>query len=256
MAKHDLESVIGVGDTQGGGSDFAIQAPPPCEKENTESKKDISPQYDIPINTANLKTPVDSIPTLPPHGWEVKTLGEICEKITDGTHKTPKYELSGIPFLSIQNISKGYFDLSNVKYISQDEHNNLSKRCNPKLNDILFCRIGTLGKAIKNTLNFDFSIFVSLALIRLKDESMVDYVVNVLNCGYIADWINENKVNGVHTSKINLNTLHTLPIPLPPLKVQEKILAHIQKIESSIATTQEKAKALELELTHYIESTL
>ncbi len=27
------ESVVGVGDTQGGGSDFAIQAPPPCEKE-------------------------------------------------------------------------------------------------------------------------------------------------------------------------------------------------------------------------------
>lgn len=223
---------------------------------DNKSKKDISAQYDKPINTANLKALLDSIPTPPPHGWEVKTLGEICEKITDGTHKTPKYELSGIPFLSIQNISKGYFDLSNVKYISQDEHNNLSKRCNPKLNDILFCRIGTLGKAIKNTLNFDFSIFVSLALIRLKDESMVDYVVNVLNCGYIADWINENKVNGVHTSKINLNTLHTLPIPLPPLSVQEKIVAHIQKIGSSIATTQEKAKALELELTHYIESTL
>ncbi|WP_199767775.1 alanine--tRNA ligase [Helicobacter cinaedi] len=33
-AKHNLESVVGVGDTQGGGSDFAIQAPPPCEKEN------------------------------------------------------------------------------------------------------------------------------------------------------------------------------------------------------------------------------
>ncbi|WP_258552329.1 restriction endonuclease subunit S [Helicobacter canis] len=204
----------------------------------------------------DLKALLDSIPTPPKEGWEVKTLGEICEKITDGTHKTPKYELSGIPFLSIQNISKGYFDLSNVKYISQDEHNNLSKRCNPKLNDILFCRIGTLGKAIKNTLNFDFSIFVSLALIRLKDESMVDYVVNVLNCGYIADWINENKVNGVHTSKINLNTLHTLPIPIPPLSVQEKIVTHIQKIESSIAATQEKIKALELELERYIESTL
>ncbi|WP_415580228.1 alanine--tRNA ligase-related protein, partial [Helicobacter labetoulli] len=43
-AKHNLKSVVGVGDTQGGGSDFAflrsnnphlqIQAPPPCEKEN------------------------------------------------------------------------------------------------------------------------------------------------------------------------------------------------------------------------------
>ncbi|WP_121726702.1 dihydroxy-acid dehydratase [Helicobacter labetoulli] len=46
-AKHNLKSVVGVGDTQGGGSDFAflrsnnphlqIQAPPPCEKENKDS---------------------------------------------------------------------------------------------------------------------------------------------------------------------------------------------------------------------------
>ena len=36
-AKHNLESVVGVGDTQGGGSDFAIQAPPPCEKESKDS---------------------------------------------------------------------------------------------------------------------------------------------------------------------------------------------------------------------------
>ena len=31
------ESVVGVGDIQGGGSDFAIQAPPPCKKENTSN---------------------------------------------------------------------------------------------------------------------------------------------------------------------------------------------------------------------------
>ena len=35
-AKHNLESVVRVGDTQGGGSDFAIQAPPPCEKESKD----------------------------------------------------------------------------------------------------------------------------------------------------------------------------------------------------------------------------
>ena len=36
-AKHNLESVVGVGDTQGGGSDFAIRASPPCEKESKDS---------------------------------------------------------------------------------------------------------------------------------------------------------------------------------------------------------------------------
>ena len=205
---------------------------------------------------SSVESKLDSTPTPPPQGWEMKTLGEICEKITDGTHKTPKYELSGVPFLSIQNISKGYFDLSSVKYISYEEHIELAKRCEPKLNDILFCRIGTLGKAIKNTLNFEFSIFVSLALIRLKDKSMADYVVNVLNCGYIVDWINQNKVDGVHTSKINLNTLKTLPIPLPPLAVQEQIVTQVGQIEAKIATTKQSRLELERELECYLETRL
>lgn len=194
--------------------------------------------------------------TPPPQGWDIKTLGEVCEKITDGTHKTPTYKLSGIPFLSIQNISKGYFDLSNVKYISHEEHIELTKRCEPKLNDILFCRIGTLGKAIKNTLDFEFSIFVSLALIRLKDKSTTDYVVNVLNSRYIADWIDKNKVDGVHTSKVNLNTLKTMPVPLPPLEIQEQIVNHVEKKQAKITSLQEKYKALQESLTNYLESCL
>ncbi|EIF4291131.1 restriction endonuclease subunit S, partial [Campylobacter coli] len=91
-----------------------------------------------------------------PQGWEWKSLGEICF-ITDGTHKTPNYIETGIPFLSVKNISKGFFDLSDVKYISLEEHNKLIKRAKPEFEDILICRIGTLGKAIKISLEFEFS---------------------------------------------------------------------------------------------------
>ncbi|WDL69832.1 hypothetical protein IP364_08230 [Helicobacter winghamensis] len=55
-AKHNLESVVGVGDTQGGGSDFVIQAPPPCEKEKIESKLDTSRSKPFSMtNTSGLK---------------------------------------------------------------------------------------------------------------------------------------------------------------------------------------------------------
>jgi len=33
-------------------------------------------------------------------GWEIKTLGEVCDRITDGTHQTPTYAKSGVIFLS------------------------------------------------------------------------------------------------------------------------------------------------------------
>ncbi|ECQ6007143.1 restriction endonuclease subunit S [Campylobacter coli] len=180
-----------------------------------------------------------------PQGWEWKSLGEICF-ITDGTHKTPNYIETGIPFLSVKNISKGFFDLSDVKYISLEEHNKLIKRAKPEFGDILICRIGTLGKAIKISLEFEFSIFVSLGLLKPKVKIISDYLVYFLNSYFIEGWINDNKVGGgTHTAKLNLNILEKCPIALPPLKEQERIVGIL---DESFAKIDESIKILEQDL--------
>lgn len=180
-----------------------------------------------------------------PQGWEWKSLGEICF-ITDGTHKTPNYIETGIPFLSVKNISKGFFDLSDVKYISLEEHNKLIKRAKPEFEDILICRIGTLGKAIKISLEFEFSIFVSLGLLKPKVKIISDYLVYFLNSYFIEGWINDNKVGGgTHTAKLNLNILEKCPIALPPLKEQERIVGIL---DESFAKIDESIKILEQNL--------
>lgn len=174
-------------------------------------------------NTHDAQSPYP----LPQH-WEWKTLGEICS-ITDGTHKTPTYVETGIPFLSVKNISKGFFDLSDVRYISQEEHNKLIKRAKPEFGDILICRIGTLGKAIKISLKFEFSIFVSLGLLKPKIKLVSDYLAHFLNSYCIEKWINDNKVGGgTHTAKLNLNVLEKCPVALPKdIKEQEQIARHL-----------------------------
>ncbi|EAI9786793.1 restriction endonuclease subunit S [Campylobacter coli] len=180
-----------------------------------------------------------------PQGWKWKSLGEICF-ITDGTHKTPNYIETGIPFLSVKNISKGFFDLSDVKYISLEEHNKLIKRAKPEFGDILICRIGTLGKAIKISLEFEFSIFVSLGLLKPKVKIISDYLVYFLNSYFIEGWINDNKVGGgTHTAKLNLNILEKCPIALPPLKEQERIVGIL---DESFAKIDESIKILEQDL--------
>ena len=52
------------------------------------------------------------------------------------------------------------------------------------LNDVLICRIGTLGKAIRIDTDIEFSIFVSLGLIKLINVNLADYIVIVINSGY------------------------------------------------------------------------
>ncbi|MBZ7967364.1 restriction endonuclease subunit S [Campylobacter sp. RM9756] len=177
-----------------------------------------------------------------PQGWEWKSLGEICY-ITDGTHKTPQYKENGIPFLSVKNISKGFFDLSDVKYISLEEHNKLIKRAKPEFGDILICRIGTLGKAIKVCLEFEFSIFVSLGLLKPKISIISDYLVYFLNSHFIEIWINNNKVGGgTHAAKLNLSVLEKCPIAIPPLKEQEQIASYLDELSLNIKVLKENYK--------------
>lgn len=178
-----------------------------------------------------------------PQGWEWKNLGEICF-ITDGTHKTPNYIEKGVPFLSVKNISKGFFDLSDVKYISLEEHNKLIKRAKPEFGDILICRIGTLGKAIKISLEFEFSIFVSLGLLKPKVKIISDYLVYFLNSYFIEGWINNNKVGGgTHAAKLNLNILEKCPVVLPPLKEQEQIASHLDELSSHVKNLKQNYQA-------------
>ena len=182
-------------------------------------------------NGTEVRDITDEIPFEIPDSWAWCRLGSISSIITDGTHKTPIYTEKGVPFLSVQNISSGKFEFNKIKYISEAEHKFLSKRVLPKYNDILFCRIGTLGKAIKYTLNYEVSIFVSLGLIRLVSEDIVEYVIELLNSPVGYKWIEKNKVGGgTHTFKINLEDIKYFLIPLPPLVEQKRIVEKIKSL--------------------------
>ena len=166
-----------------------------------------------------------------PSSWRWATLGEISKQISDGTHKTPKYVMSGIPFLSIANISSGKYDWE-PKYITLEEHEQLIKRCKPEFDDILLCRIGTLGKPFINKLNFEFSIFVSLGLIKLIDKTSVQFIKFVLESPLSYKFIEKVKVGGgTHTFKINVEDIYGFPIPIPPFKEQIRIIERLMQIK-------------------------
>jgi len=169
------------------------------------------------------------IPFKIPENWRWCQLADLCKTVTDGTHKTPTYIEQGIPFLSVKNISSGTFDFKNVKYISEQEHEELLKRCNPELGDVLFCRIGTLGKAIEIDFEPSFSIFVSLGLIKPLNPYLSKYLVNVFNSGYGERWIEKNKAgDSMHAAKINLDELRTFMVPLPPHEEQARIVEKLK----------------------------
>ena len=167
-----------------------------------------------------------------PCGWQLSSLGEIAIKITDGAHKTPTYVDKGVPFVSVKDFSAGRLEMAHTRFIPEEEHRLLYQRCDPQRGDILLARIGTLGKAVLVEIDIEFSLFVSVALIRF-DHRYIEprYLCMLLNSPFVEDEFDRIKIGGgTHTNKLNLGDLHSVAIPLPPLAEQHRIVAKVDEL--------------------------
>ena len=173
-----------------------------------------------------------------PIRWEVRKLHEIAT-INDGAHQTPTYTEKGKPFLRVTDIQSQNIDFASIKYIPENEHYELTKRCKPEKGDILLSKNGTIGIVKVVTWNWDFSIFVSLALIKIikKDCIHLWYLSKVLESPSIRLQIKERAKQGTVTN-LHLEEIREFDILVPPLPEQRKIAVVLSSADRSIAATE------------------
>ena len=168
-------------------------------------------------------------------------------KIYLGVTHTPNYTLDGVPFLSVKDISSGSINFDNCKYIAQEEFDSLPEGAKPKVGDMLFCRVGTLGKPIiipENTP--EFASFVSLGFFRNLDNERC-------HLKYLQYWMYSNSFwNQVYSnvkgaSQINLNTgwLSNFTLELPNIEKQLDIVEKLEKCKSIIDTRKKELENLD-----------
>ena len=172
----------------------------------------------------------ESIPFDLPNGWEWARLKNIIISLTDGTHSTPKYQTNGVPFISVKDISTGKLLFDNTKYISFEEHNELKKRCNPKRGDILLTKVGTTGIPVLIDTDIEFSLFVSVALIKFNKLNILpEYFIYLLKSPLVQDQATEN-TRGVGNKNWVLSDIEKTLLVLPPLPEQQRIVDKINEI--------------------------
>lgn len=166
-----------------------------------------------------------------PKEWEWCRLGDLTLLVTDGTHHTPTYQPTGIAFISVKDIDGNTVSFSDCKFIPESEHQQINQRCNPERDDILLCRIGTLGRPTIVDTDRPFSLFVSVGLLKLpKTICLTPYIHKVLSSPLLASQYEEIKAGGSHTNKLNLGDIPTLRIPLPPIAEQHRIVAKVDEL--------------------------
>ena len=178
----------------------------------------------------------DEVPFDIPDSWCWCRLGDILIKLTDGTHSTPKYTESGVPFISVKDISSGKLDFSNCKYISETEHNALYERCNPEIGDMLLTKVGTTGIPVIVDTDKQFSLFVSVALLKFNQELLYNkYLLYMINSPLVQKQATEN-TKGVGNKNWVMRDIANTLIVIPPIEEQKRIVAKIEEIIPIINT--------------------
>ena len=169
-----------------------------------------------------------------PDSWKWTTLGAVLYKLTDGTHKTPKYTECGVKFVSVKDMSTGCLSLARTKYISEKEHLELFSRCNPEKGDILLSKVGTTGvPAIVDT-DEKFSLFVSVALLKFNDALINrEFLYRLLQSPDVQFQAAEN-TKGIGNKNWVLDKIANTEIPLPPIEEQQRIVDRVNELMAKI----------------------
>lgn len=185
---------------------------------------------------------VDSI--LKNSKYRRKKVKEIAEIYLGLTHK-PKYVEDGIPFLSSQNISSGYLDFDNIKYISQEEFDKASNTIKPKIGDVLFSRVGSnLGNPVIVDVDVNFGIYVSLGYLRAKKNVDNRFLKQWISSKEFSNQI-RTKVSGGAKNNINTGWLKEFNITIPEFDEQKKLVRILENIDKENIKLKEKIEQYE-----------
>ncbi len=207
-----------------------------AEKEKLIAEKKIKKEKPLP------EIQEEDIPFEIPDNWRWARLQAFLD-VRDGTHDSPKYVESGIPFVTSKNLNNGEIDFSDVKYITKEDADFFNARSKVNKNDILMAMIGSIGKPVLVDVEKEFAI-KNMALFKPVPNSDIhmDYVLLLLN--YAESLMNAQSTGGVQKF-VSLTYLREFISPLPPIEEQQRIVDKINEIMPKIDEYEKIEKELE-----------
>jgi len=178
--------------------------------------------------------------------WVKKKLIDICDKIIDGTHFSPKSIEGNRKYITSKNIRNTGLDLLNCNYISEEEHDWIYKRCPVKFGEILLTKDGAnVGNCCLNTLYEEFSLLSSVAVLNGKKEILQNgFLLQILQSNYGIKEIS-NIVSGQAITRITLEKIKKIELNISFLPEQIKITSFLSTVDNKLTHLKKKKSLLE-----------
>jgi restriction endonuclease S subunit len=170
------------------------------------------------------------------HGaWEMPELREVCTKIQDGTHFSPKLGGNDYLYVTSKNIGFGTFDVSTAERIDAAEHAKIYARCDVRKGDVLLTKDGAnTGNCALNPLDEPFSLLSSVALLRFDDQRDVPafllyQILSTEGQRQIADLMSGNAI-----TRLTLAKIRSLRFSVPSFEEQTAIAEVLMDVDAEL----------------------
>ena len=183
------------------------------------------------------------------HNWEYKPIGDCFAYIKNGANIKQEKEAGGLPVTRIETLSNGVFNRSKMGYanifeIGKYEPNVLNN------GDLLMSHINSktyVGRTVIYESLPNEVIIHGMNLLRLIPNDAVRskfFYYTTLSHYFKSKIVNIRK-DSVNQSSFSISDLKKISIPVPPMEVQERIMAELDKINETIEDCRELLRILD-----------
>lgn len=229
--------------------DYIIPLPPLSEQERIVSRLDAA-FGEIEGLKAKAEAQLREARTLfqaaltqemkPKQGWEEKKLGEVTSEIGDGLHGTPKYSENGrYYFVNGNNLENGIIEIKeNTKRVNDEEFEKYKVDLN--VSTVLLSINGTIGKtAFYN--EEPIILGKSACYINVLSSLLKEFLRYYLLSDNFMNYARSNSRQATITN-LGLKEIRNMPIPLPPLPVQQSIVSRLDALSEKVRELEEAQK--------------
>jgi type I restriction enzyme S subunit len=190
--------------------------------------------------------------------WKSCLLNEICFSITDGDHQAPPRSETGVPFLVISNVSKGFFDFNSVtRFVPRSYFDAIKHTRIPKKGDVLYTVTGSYGIPLFVDFEKDFCFQRHIAILKPDNSKIISkFLFYVLSSFELLEQAN-NVATGTAQKTVPLRGIKNFSLKLPQIEEQNEIIKQIDSlfkksdlIEKQYNSLKEKIETLPQSILH------
>ncbi|WP_437724050.1 restriction endonuclease subunit S [Sorangium sp. So ce861] len=178
-----------------------------------------------------------------PEGWLRATLNMICPVFVDCEHRTPKYQLDGLPALRPRDVVGGVLNVNGAARVSEHEYEIQIVRRRPVGGDVVYSRELSFGWAVVVPEHVRLCLSQGMVLFRPADGVSSVYLKTFLNSP-VGRRQSKRAATGSAHPHVNLGDIRNFVIDVPPIAEQQRILEEVDRRLSVADETEQAVRVL------------